>query len=80
VESDKALNPIAIAPFGPQAVMLQSDHVPHSFQQLFGLVGGRFAVKTASIGAFYTGGSLKGKRIIQILSAFYCRFFRPNTR
>jgi len=27
-----------------------------------------------------TGGSLKSKRIIQILSAFNCRFLGPNTR
>jgi len=28
----------------------------------------------------YTGGSPKSKRIIQILSAFNCRFLGPNTR
>ncbi len=29
---------------------------------------------------YLTGGSLEGKRIIQILSAFNCRFLGPNTR
>jgi hypothetical protein len=40
MKSDKAFNPIAIRSFCSPTVMLEPDHVPHLFQQLFGLVGG----------------------------------------
>jgi hypothetical protein len=38
VETDEARDPIALGPFGPQAVMFQSHYIAHLIEQfLFGL-------------------------------------------
>ncbi len=40
VETDKARDPIAVRPLGPQAVVLQSHYIPDPIEQsLFGLAG-----------------------------------------
>jgi len=40
VETDKARDPIAVRPLGPQAVLLQSHRIPDPIEQfLFGFAG-----------------------------------------
>jgi hypothetical protein len=40
MEADKTLDPIAIGAFGAEAVVLQSDDIAYSLQELFRLAGG----------------------------------------
>jgi hypothetical protein len=63
------------------APSLPAHHIPYMIEPLlFALCPATQPGRMDEMNPSSTGNSLRSKRIIQILSAFNCRFLGPNTR